>query len=258
MQDEANVNWFELPKRVRSLDIEEIAHEVLTIGKEQLEPRTFSEALNRPEASKWQEAANEEYSSLIKSGTWKLTALPENRKAISNRWIFKRKYDQDGNISRYKARLVVRGFSQVAGQDYFEAFAPVIKFTTVRIVLALVAQLTLECHQMDVKTAYLNGEVEEELYMEQPDGFVRKGQENLVCKLEKSLYGLKQSAKNWNALDKVLKGFGFVQSEADPNLYILKKANKFVYLLVYVDDLLLASNSQSMLSEVKEPSIWKI
>lgn len=161
-------------------------------GKEQPEPRTLSKALSGPEAQKWKEAANEEYSSLIKNGTWKLTTLPQNRKAISNRWIFKRKYDQDGNISRYKARLVVRGFSQIAGLDYLETFAPVIKFTTVRIVLALVAQLDLECHQMDVKTAYLNGEVEEELYMEQPVGFVQKGQEDLVCKLEKSLYGLKR------------------------------------------------------------------
>lgn len=108
----------------------------------------------------------------MKNRTWTLQELPPNRKAITNKWIFQKKYNQDGSILRFKARLVVQGFLQVAGEDYFETFAPVVKFPTVRIVLALVAQLNLEFQQMDVRTAFLNGEIEEEIYMQQPEGFV--------------------------------------------------------------------------------------
>lgn len=127
-----------------------------------------------------------------------------------------------------------------------------IKFPTVRIVLALVAQLDLEFQQMDVRTAFFNREIEEEIYMEQPEGFVQKGQEHLVCKLNKSLYGLKQSVCKWNwRLDKFLKKCGFIQLDSDPNMYKLKKGNEFLYLLVYVDDLLLALNSLKLMEIVK-------
>jgi len=141
-------------------------------------------ALNGEDAKKWEITMQEEYDSLIVNNTWSLVPLLKGKKPISCKWVFKIKHGVDG----YKARLVARGFTQTFGIDYNETFAPVAKFVSIRCILALVAIENMGIHQMDVKTTFLNGDLEEEIYMEQPEGFTQEG-EHLVCKLHKSLYG---------------------------------------------------------------------
>lgn len=169
----------------------------------------------------------------MKNNTWKLEELPKGRKAITNKWLFRRKFNPDGSVSRYKARLVVRGFSQVPGLDYDETFAPVIKFPTIRMVMALVAFYNLEFEQMDVTIAFLNGVIDEEIFMQQPPGYEVKGKENLVCRLLRALYGLKHSPRRWSIhLDEFLRSCGFTRATCDPILYIYKEGNQFMLLLV--------------------------
>ncbi len=139
----------------------------------------------------------EEYDSLVVNNTWSLVPLPKGRKLISYKWVFKIKHGVDGEVECYKAILVARGFTQTFKVNYNETFAIVAKFVSIRCVLALVAIEDMEIHQMDVKTAFLNGDLEEEIYMEQLEGFTQEG-EHLVCKLHKSLYELKQSLRAWN------------------------------------------------------------
>ena len=130
--------------------------------------------------------------------TWELVELPEGRKTIGRQWVFKRKYKEDGSIERYKARLVAKGYSQRYSVDYHETFSPAVIFDTLRTLLSFAVQNNLLIDQMDVTTAFLNGYLDEEIYMEQPPGHAEKGKENLVCKLKRSLYGLKQSPRCWN------------------------------------------------------------
>jgi hypothetical protein len=148
----------------------------------------MKEALHSSESQLWMQAAQAEYDSIIAAGTWTLVPLPTGRTPIGCKWAFKIKHKADGSIERYKARLCAKGYSQKEGIDYTETFAPVAKFASIRALLALAAHYDLEVHQMDVKTAFLNGDLEEDIYMVQPEGFVKTGQENMVCKLNKSLY----------------------------------------------------------------------
>jgi hypothetical protein len=167
--------------------------------------------------------------------------------------VFKIKQGANGEVERYKAKLVARGFTQTYRVDYNKTFVPVAKFTSIRCIFALAALEDMEIHQMDVKTAFLNGELEEEIYMEQPQGFVHQGGEHLVCKLQKSLYGLKQSPRAWNQkLDAFLKSIEFMKSEADPSVYIAQVGDVKFFIVVYVDDLILVCNNQNKLFEVKE------
>ena len=154
-------------------------------------PQTIKEALERPDAQKWQDAINIELNSLKKNKTWKLTPLPSNRTPISSKWVFKIKTNADGTIDKYKARLVARGFSQVQGIDYTETSSPVVKLNSIKVLLALATQYNFEIHQLDVKTTFLNGNLDEEIYMSLPDGLPTPSNPQLVCKLAKSLYGLK-------------------------------------------------------------------
>jgi hypothetical protein len=162
-----------------------------------VEPRNFHEAMQSSEAKLWEDAANAEMQSIRDNKTWTLAPLPVGRTAIGCKWVFKVKLKSDGTIDRYKARLVAKGYSQQEGIDFSETFAPVARFSSIRILLALGAHYDWEIHQMDVKTAFLNGDLEEEIYMQQPEGFIEKGKENLVCRLRKSLYGLKQAGRAW-------------------------------------------------------------
>ncbi len=154
------------------------------------EPQNIEEALTCENSKEWECAMREEYDSLMTKNTWTLVPLPAGRKPVSCKWVFKIKQGANGEVERYKARLVARGFTQTYGVDYNEMFAPVAKFTSIRCIFALAALEDMEIHRMDVKIAFLNGELEEEIYMEQPQGFMHQGSEHLVCKLQKSLYGL--------------------------------------------------------------------
>lgn len=215
------------------------------------EPQSREEALSRPDAELWQQAMNEEYASLLRNGTWTLEDLPHGAKAIPVKWTYKIKLDATGNVERYKARLVAKGFMQREGLDFNEVFAPVSKHATLRALLALVAAEDMELHQLDVKTAFLNGELEEEVYTKQPPGY-ETGAPGTVCHLHKALYGLRQAPRAWHAkLKKELEELGWEESEADPGLFILTNSDGKCYILVYVDDMLVASKSLLAVTDCK-------
>ncbi|CAL8991370.1 unnamed protein product [Prunus brigantina] len=204
-------------------------------------PNSVTEAL---EDQKWKEAMNEEMRALQKNGTWELVPLPHGKKTVGCRWIYTVKLKADGSVERYKARLVAKGYTQRYGIDYQETFAPVAKIKTIRILLSLAANLDWPLHQFDVKNAFLHGDLEEEVYMDLPPGcnFTRdKG--NQVCKLKKSLYGLKQSPRAWfGRFTKSMKFFGYTQSNADHTLFLKRDGKKLTALIVYVDDIVVTGN----------------
>ena len=214
-----------------------IASEVLN------EPTSMTEALASPERTKWTDAMDKEMNSLHMNDVWDLVKLPKDRKAVGSKWVFKLKVGSDGQVERHKARLVAQGFAQKQGLDYDETFSPVVRFESLRTVIALAVQNSMKMHQMDVTTAFLNVELQEEVYMKQPEDFVAEGQEDLVCKLKRSIYGLKQSPRCWNAaLDHKLKQMGFVQAKGDPCLYMASEGEMFI-IAVYVDDIVLAGST---------------
>jgi hypothetical protein len=158
----------------------------------------------------------DEIESMDKNNVWNLVELPHGATTVSCKWVFKTKRDSKGNVERHKARLVAKGFTQKEGIDYNETFSPVSKKDSLRIIMALVAHFGLELHQMDVKTTFLNGDLEEKVYMKQPEGFVSENQSNLVCKLNKSIYGLKQSSRQWYLkFNNVISSYGFIQNVVD-------------------------------------------
>ena len=216
------------------------------------EPHTYAEALKSPEAAEWTLAMGEEMASLQENCTWTLEEQPRGVRPIPVKWVYKIKRDAGANIERYKARLVAKGFMQQEGINYNEVFAPVSKHTTLRTLLALAAAEDMELHQLDIETAFLNGDLEETIYMQQPEGYAEGGP-NMVCHLRKALYGLKQAPRAWNTrLKQELESMGFTASEADPGLFIGHFKHGTVYLLVYVDDILVAAKSIADIRHVKD------
>ncbi|GJZ73524.1 retrovirus-related pol polyprotein from transposon TNT 1-94 [Tanacetum coccineum] len=220
---------------------------------EEGEPSTLQEALNNPDASFWKEAMQEEIEALHKNKTWELVPLPGGRKPIGNKWVYKIKRNGDDQVERYRARLVVKGYAQKEGIDFNEIFSPVVRITTIRVVLAMCATYDLHLEQLDVKTAFLHGNLDEEIYMLQPEGFEQKGKENLVCRLNKSLYGLKQAPRCWyKRFDSFIIGLGYNRLHADPCAYFKRFGNNdFVILLLYVDDMLVAGPNKDRISKLK-------
>jgi hypothetical protein len=215
-------------------------------------PTTISEALASPDADYWKEAVQSEMDSILANGTWELSERPYGCKPVGCKWVFKKKLRADGTIEKYKARLVAKGYTQKEGEDFFDTYSPVARLTTIRVLLSLAASHGLLVHQMDVKTAFLNGELDEEIYMEQPDGFVLQGQERKVCKLKKSLYGLKQAPKQWHEkFERTLTSVGFVVNEADKCVYYRHGGGEGVVLCLYVDDILIYGTSLKVIEEVK-------
>jgi transposase InsO family protein len=203
-----------------------------------LVPRTVTEAMNSPYRSRWEEAMNEELKSLMEKDTWSIEPLPPGAKPIKCRWVFALKYAPDGTVTRFKARLVAQGFRQIPGVDYFETYAPVTGLNTIRMMLSHAAAEDLEIKQLDVKTAFLNGSLEEELWIAPPEGLgsIPAGQ---ACRLNRALYGLKQSPKVWyDRLSKDLGEVGFNPVAADRGLFVRHGKTETVYILIYVDDLL--------------------
>ena len=214
------------------------------------DPSTFTKALSGEDASKWMEAMEAEMDSLHKNEAWELTELPPDEKAVGSKWIYKKKKDADGNLERYKARLVAQGYNQKYGEDYDETTSPVVRFESVRTLIGLAVKNGLYLHQLDIGTAFLNGEFKETMYMKQPEGFEVPGKEHLVCRLKKSIYGLKQSPRCWNeALDKHLKIMNFKQSNNDPCIYTLELHGEIYIIAVYVDDIILAGKNQERIKQ---------
>ena len=225
---------------------------VVAAGVDIVEPSTYAEALAGEHAAQWQQAMDDEMTSLLSLGTWELAELPAGTRALPVKWVYRVKRDAHGNLDRFKARLVVKGYAQRPGIDFQEVFAPVGKHTTFRALMSIVAQRNLQLHHLDVKTAFLNGVLEEEIWMMQPQGY-QQGDKSLACKLKKTLYGLKQSPRCWsNRLKEELELYGFVQSVADPGLFVMHTKDDTVYLLVYVDDLLIAAQKLDTVSMIKE------
>ena len=194
----------------------------------------------------------EELKYMSSNQVWDLIEIPDGIKTVGCKWVYKTKCDSKGKIERFKARLVAKGFTQKEGIDYNETFSPVSTKDSFRVVMALVAHFDMELHQMDVKTAFLNGDLDETIYMAQPEGFAIKGKEHMGCRLKKSIYGLKQASRQWNLkFDEVIKKFGFVENDADRCIYIKAKGGKLIILVLYVDDILLACNDKNMLHETK-------
>jgi hypothetical protein len=174
-------------------------------------------------------------------------------KPVGCKRVLKKKLKPDGTIDKYKARLVAKGYTQKEGEDFFDTYSPVARLTTIIVLLSLAASHGLLVHQMDVKTAFLNGELEEEIYMDQPEGFVVNGQEGMVCKLVKSLYGLKKAPKQWHdKFDRTFTYVGFVTNEADKCVYYRYGGGEGVILYLYVDDILIFGTSLELIKEVKD------
>lgn len=211
-------------------------------------PETVEEALEGGEETEWKQAMDEEMQSHRDNNTWTLSELPQDRKAIKAKWVFKRKTDDHGKIIRYKARLVAKGCSQKYGVDYLETYAPVVRPASIRFLIALAVRNGMKIYQLDAVTAFLQGNLREEIYMEQPDGY--EDDTSRVCKLNKAIYGLKQAGREWNnKLDHSLKKFGFKRCKADPCIYHFKSLK--IIIAVYVDDFLIFYVNDEQLSKVK-------
>lgn len=213
------------------------------------EPHTFKEASTSPH---WVHAMQEEIAALELNKTWSIVNLPPGKQAIGSKWVYKIKLKATCEVERYKARLVAKGYHQQAGLDYHETFAPVAKMVTVKTVISVAASHNWPLYQMDVHNAFLQGDLNEEVYMEIPQGFRRKGEQK-VCKLLKSLYGLKQASRQWNIkLTEVLLDTGFTQSSHDHSLFTKSNGHDIAVILIYVDDLLLTGNSHQLIQELKD------
>ncbi|KAJ9562957.1 hypothetical protein OSB04_008117 [Centaurea solstitialis] len=216
------------------------------------EPTSYGEAVSGSESEQWQEAMKVEMQSMYGNQVWELTDLPQHCRAVGRKWVFKKKTDMDGNVQTFKARLVAKGFTQTHGIDYDETFSPVAMLKSIRILMAISAYFNYEIWQMDVKTAFLNGKLTEDVYMQQPEGFVDPKNPDKVCKLLKSIYGLKQASRSWNLhFDERIKNFGFAKSEFEPCVYTKFSGSVVTFLVLYVDDILLIGNDVPTLQNVK-------
>ncbi|CAI7905513.1 unnamed protein product [Closterium sp. NIES-54] len=230
-------------------DYEECAFAFFSPVEMPREPATLKEALESSDAEEWKKAMESELKSIEENGTWELVELPEGRKAITSKWLFKIKSDVDGKIEHYKSRLVAKGYQQKEKVDYKELFAPVVKPTTLRTLFAGAAIKGWVVKQMDVTTAFFNGILEEEIFMVQPEGF--DDGSGRVWKLKKALYGLKQALRQWYLkLREVLEEIGFTPSSADHSLFMRGEGEQRSFMAVYVDDIHIFSPSSDLVKEV--------
>lgn len=190
----------------------------------------------------------DEYRALIRNKTWKLVPPVGNQKVIGNKWIFRLKRDIEGKVLKYKARLVAKGFLQTSGVDFHETFSPVIKASTLRIILSLAVSKGWSVRQVDINNAFLNGKLNEVVFMKQPEGFIDKANPTFVCRLEKALYGLKQAPRAWyESLKGTLLDWKFTNSKADNSLFFYMNQTQVIFCLVYVDDIVITGNDHKVL-----------
>jgi len=219
--------------------------------KDIYEPQSYQDAINSEQSIHWNEAMENEWKSLIDRNVFEITQLPKSKKTIGCKWVYKIKRNADGSIDRYKARLVAKGFSQKYDIDYKETFSPVIKYSTIRMMIAIATAKSWRMIQMDVKTAFLYGELEEDIYMKIPEGNLNTKNGNCL-KLKKAIYGLKQASRQWNhTFDNKIKSMGFTQSTYDPCLYYKRSMKDLVIVMLYVDDVIITGTNNTMQDEVR-------
>ncbi|GJU55167.1 putative RNA-directed DNA polymerase [Tanacetum coccineum] len=217
------------------------------------EPTSYKAAMLDSESNKWIDAMNAEIQSMMDNMVWVLVDLPPGCKTVGSRWLFKKKTDMDGIVHVYKARLVAKGYTQLYGVDYEETFSPVADIRAIRILISIAAYYDYEIWQMDVKTAFLNGYLDEDIYMVQPEGFVDPNHPRKVCKLQRSIYGLKQASRSWNKrFDEEIKRFGFTQNLDEPCVYQKASGSNVTFLILYVDDIIIMGNHIPSLQSVKD------
>lgn len=211
-------------------------------------PTSYKRALLDP---LWFSAMRDEFDALEQNNTWTLVPKPSGVNVVSGKWVFRHKFHADGTLARYKARWVCRGFSQQHGIDFDETFSPVVKPSTIRVVLSLAVSTSWPIHQLDVKNAFLHGTLNETVYCQQPSGFENSSSPNLVCLLQKSLYGLKQAPRAWfQRFATFIQTIGFISSKCDSSLFIFRSSEHTAYLLLYVDDIILTASSSSFLKHI--------
>ena len=190
---------------------------------------------------------DEELEQIEKNNTWELVPRPKDKNVIGTKWIFKNKLNKNGEVVRNKARLVCKGYAQQEGIDFEETFAPIARLGAIRMFLSLSSFQKFKILKMDVKSSFLNGDLEEQVYIEKSDGFILENDPNLVCRMKKALYGLKAPRAWYYCLDKYFHQQGFSKGSADSNLYIKLENDKFLILVVYVDDIIFGSNEEAMI-----------
>jgi hypothetical protein len=208
---------------------------VMVSNIKECESSTFEEAVDR---EVWRDAMMEEYNSIMNNDVWEVVPRPEGKSVVTSKWLYKLKFVAYGSIEKYKARFMARGFSQVEGFDYDETFSPIARYTSIRALISIAVEMGWKIHQMDVKTAFLNGLIEKEVYIEQPHGFEVHRSHSHVWIMKKALYGLKQASRSWySRIDTYLQQMGFVKSEVDPNLYFIVVGGDPLIIVLYVDDI---------------------
>jgi len=202
----------------------------------QFKPCTFEEVVKQ---EVWKDAMNEEYELIMKNDVWDVVPRPKDKSMVTSKYLYKIKHGANGSVEKFKAKFVARGFSQKEGVDYDEILAPVARYTTIHLIIALAASQGWSLHQMDVKNAFLHGSLKEEVYVEHPKGFEVQDRMTRVCRLKKALYGLKQAPSAWYERIIYLMKLGFIRSDADSNFYFNAEKDKPLILVLYVDDLFL-------------------
>ncbi|KAM5585973.1 hypothetical protein ABKV19_005070 [Rosa sericea] len=229
-----------------SKSYESFVHQISSVSI----PNKVQDALRDP---KWSKAMEEEMEALQKNNTWELVVLPKGKRPVGCKWVYTIKHDSDGSVSRYKARLVAKGFTQTYGVDYDETFAPVAKINTIRVLLSLAANLDWPLKQLDVKNAFLHGDLAEEVYMSLPPGYETADKTNVVCRLKKSLYGLKQSPRAWfGRFTQAMKRFGYKQSNSDHTLFLKHQKGKVTALIIYVDDMVITGDDREEIRRLQQ------
>jgi hypothetical protein len=212
------------------------------------DPRTVSEAVDSEDGKLWKKAMDEEMVGLDKNEAWDVVELSTGRNPICSKWVFKNKLNVEGKVDKYKAWLVAKGYSKVEGIVFGEILSLVAKLTSIRFIFSFFVAFDFEVEQMDVKTTFLHGDLEEEIYMKQPEGFVVKGKKELVCKLKNPLYGLKQSPRMWyQNFDPYMLGLGFTRSKEDHYVYFKLIGDHLIYLVLCVDDMFLIGNNKEII-----------
>ena len=237
--------------------IDELDKTPTIVIKRRFIPKTYGEAITCDDRLLWTAAINIECGAITTNKTWELVELPNGRKAIQSKWVFEIKENPDGTVNKYKARLVVQGFRQIYGLDYDETFAPVARYESLKLVLAIATIKDMEVHQMDVCTAFLNGILDDdtEIYMKRPEGFLKEKHhgDKRVCRLLKSLYGLKQAGRVWYLLlHDFLTRHNFTRCHKEYCIYIQRDGDNVTIIVVYVDDLTIASSCMSQMQKLKD------